>query len=93
MFVVVTKREELRVCARGGGHVDFLSSGIFFEYGRSLFGSCVMFKMIPLSLDSSTTLRTIPPFRLFRRGVDLSRSPLKWESIPKTTFSSFFSFL
>ena len=84
-----TKRE-LRACEGieldACGHVDFPSSGIFFGEGAC---SCVL-EMILLSL---AVHRTIPPFCLFRRGVDLSQSPLKWESIHKNPFSSFSLFL
>jgi len=64
----------------------FLLRVFFFGEGAC---SCVL-EMILLSLAVHCT---IPPFCLFRRGVDLSQSPLKWESIHKNPFSSFSLFL
>ena len=49
MFVVDEERGVEGVRARvRGGHMDFLSSGIFFECRvcRSLFGSCVMYVLL-----------------------------------------------
>ena len=48
MFVVDEERGVEGVRARvRGGHMDFLSSGIFFECRVcSLFGSCVMYVLL-----------------------------------------------